>query len=417
MKTAYLGIDVACQTFVMHLKADDGSSLGKSRTFPNTPQGTAELEAHLTSLLQAGNYQKLLAGLEATSFYDWHLADFLASNTTLLSQWQVRVYRLNALRVSRFHKGTGEVDKTDKVDAAVIADFLRMDRHLPMPHVAGDPYLPLKRLTRYHVHAVKTLTREIGHFLTHLFLQHSGLSQNHPLSEPTAPTGLALVEEFLSPEEIAQSPLEELVSLLVKHSKNRFPDPRALALQIQQAARESFRLRPELAKAEHFILASLACNIRALKASIQAIDKAIAEQVKAFPNTPTSVPGIGPVLAAGILAEIGDIRRFPDDDAIAKLAGLVWPRHQSAKFEAQDRRLLRSSNAYLRYYLVEAANALRMHDASYRAYYEKKWKEVTQHQHKRALVLTARKLVRLIFALLKHGQLYRPEPAVQPAGR
>jgi len=415
MKTLYLGIDVASQSFMAHLKTDEGLSLGKSRSFVNTPQGTMDLETWLLTTLRAGGYERLIAGLEATAFYDWHLADALASSAALIAQAQVRVYRLNALRVSKFHKGTGEVDKTDNVDAAVIADFLRMGRNLPAPHVAGDPYVPLKRLTRYHFHAVETLHREVGHFLTHLFLQHSGLAQQSPL-KPTSVTALALIEDFLTPEEIVQKPLEELVAFLVEHGKNRFPDPEAIARKIHQAARESYRLRPDLARSEHFILGSLARNIRGLKDSLKDINQAIADQMQAFPNTLTSLPGVGPVFSAGILSEIGDIRRFPDDDAIAKMAGLVWPRHQSANFDAQDRRLLRSANAYLRYYLVEAANALRMHDATYRAFYESKYSEVPKHKHKRALVLTARKLVRLVFALLSKGQLYRPA-AVQPAGR
>ena len=155
---------------------------------------------------------------------------------------------------------------------------------------------------------------------------------------------------------------------------------------------------------------------RGLKVSLKDISRTIADQMNAFPNTLTSVPGIGPVFSAGIMAELGDIRRFPDDDAIAKMAGLVWPQHQSGAFDAQDRRLLRSANTYLRYYLVESANALRMHDATYRAYYESKYAEVSKHKHKRAIVLTARKLVRLVFALLSKGQLYRPD-AAQPAVR
>ncbi len=85
--------------------------------------------------------------MEATSFYDWHLADYLTSSAQL-SAWHPEVYRLNALRVSRFRKGTGEVDKTDRVDASVICDFVRLGRNLPTPHIAHDPYLPLKRLTR-----------------------------------------------------------------------------------------------------------------------------------------------------------------------------------------------------------------------------------------------------------------------------
>lgn len=416
MKTLHLGIDVASQSFMAHLKTDEGISLGKSRSFLNTPQGETELEQWLLTTLASTGSDRLLVGLEATAFYDWHLADALASSAALLAQAQVKVYRVNALRVSRFHKSTGEIDKTDRVDAGVIADFVRMGRNLPTPHVGGDPYVPIKRLTRYRCHMVKTLTREIGHFLTHLFLQHSGLSQQEPLSNMTGVTALALVEDFLTPEEIAAKPLDELVRFLTDHGKNHFADPEAVARKVQRAARESYRLRPELARSEHFIPTSLARTIRALKDSIRELNDAIADQMKLFPNTLMSLPGVGPVFAAGILSEIGDIRRFPDDDAIAKMAGLVWPRHQSADFDAQDRRLLRSANTYLRYYLVEAANALRLHDATYRAFYESKYQEVPKHKHKRAVVLTARKLVRLVFALLSKGQLYRPA-AVQPVGR
>ena len=417
MKTLYTGIDVASQSFMMHLKNSEGISLGKSRQYDNTPEGIHTVEALLLNTLRSGGYERLAVGLEATAFYDWHLADALASSAALIAQGQVRVYRLNALRVSRFHKGAGEVDKTDKVDASVIADFLRMARKLPAPHVAGDPVLPLKRLARFRFHSVGTLNRETSHFLTHLFLQHSGLAQQKPLSDLTGATDLALIEEFMTPDEIAHKPLEELVNFLSTHGHSGFADPQAVAKNIHKAARESFELRPELARSEHFILSSLMRNIRGLKASLKDIDHAIADQMKVFPNTLTSVPGLGPVYSAGILSEIGDIRRFPDDDAVAKMAGLVWPRHNSADFEAEDRRMLRSANKYLRYHLVEAANAIRMHDASYRAYYESKYQEVSKHKHKRALVLTARKLVRLVFALLSKGQLYRSSPAPQPAGR
>ena len=49
-------------------------------------------------------------------------------------------------------------------------------------------------------------------------------------------------------------------------------------------------------------------------------------------------------------------------------------------------------------------------DSEFRRDYDLKFKEVNQYQHKRALALTARKLVRLIFRLLKDNRLYkRPE--------
>lgn len=49
-----------------------------------------------------------------------------------------------------------------------------------------------------------------------------------------------------------------------------------------------------------------------------------------------------------------------------------------------------------------------MRDAEYAAYYDRKYHEVPKHQHKRAITLTARKLVRLVVRLLTTNQPYRP---------
>ncbi|EGL81462.1 transposase IS116/IS110/IS902 family protein [Caldalkalibacillus thermarum TA2.A1] len=130
--------------------------------------------------------------------------------------------------------------------------------------------------------------------------------------------------------------------------------------------------------------------------------------MKGIPETLTSVKGIGPVFAAGIIAEIAGIKRFKNHDALAKYAGLVWNQHQSGEFEAQETARAQTGNKYLRYYLVQAADKVRHHDVEYKSFYQKKFDEVPKHQHKRALVLTARKLVRLVYALLSTNKLYTP---------
>ncbi len=66
----------------------------------------------------------------------------------------------------------------------------------------------------------------------------------------------------------------------------------------------------------------------------------------------------------------------------------------------------KEGNRYLRYYLGEAANSLRQHNDEYGKYYRKKYNEVPKHQHKRALALTSRKFVRLVYGLLAKNQLY-----------
>lgn len=140
--------------------------------------------------------------------------------------------------------------------------------------------------------------------------------------------------------------------------------------------------------------------------------------------------GLGTVLTAGLLAEIGDTRRFltgrkydrkrkrwrdktyRDGQAgVARLAGLWWPKNRSGRFDAEDRRLARERNPYLRYWFIQTAYCLKGQQAEYAHYYWKKYKEVTKHQHKRALILSARKAVRPVFALLHKGQMRQLEEA------
>ena len=122
-----------------------------------------------------------------------------------------------------------------------------------------------------------------------------------------------------------------------------------------------------------------------------------------------SIPGIGPVWASGILSEIGDITAFHSSDALAKYAGLYWPKGDSGDFVSEDNQMSKAGNPYLRYYLGEAANSVRKHIPGYADFYARKYAEVTKHQHKRALALTSRKLVRLVFGLLVKNQLYTGE--------
>ncbi|NLU10982.1 MAG: IS110 family transposase [Tepidanaerobacter acetatoxydans] len=112
------------------------------------------------------------------------------------------------------------------------------------------------------------------------------------------------------------------------------------------------------------------------------------------------------MLASGILAEIGTITTFDSHNALAQYAGLTWRVKQSGNYSADDTRMTKTGNRYLRYYLIEAANSVKNHIPEYKEYYYKKFGEVTCHQHKRALAFTARKLVWLIFSLLTKNQIY-----------
>ncbi|RKO65487.1 IS110 family transposase, partial [Desulfofundulus salinus] len=345
-------------------------------------------------------------GLEATSNYGYHLTAF-CQNSEKLAPFSPQIHVLNPRTVNNFKKSYNDLPKNDDIDAWVIADKLRFGR-LPEEVFMDERFLALQRLTRTRFHLAQTIAREKMYFLNNLFLKFSSLRQEKIFSDPFGATAMAVVEEFYSPDEIAAMPLEELVSFLQEKSKNRLVDAEGVAKALQKAARSSYRLSKSLADPVNACLATSISVIRALQSELKRLDKLIAQHLEAFPQTLTSIKGVGPVYAAGILAEIGDISRFKNQKALAKYAGLVWNEHQSGQWKAQDTPRVRSGNKYLRYYLVEAANLVRVHDQEYREFYQAKYNEARTHKHKRALVLTARKLVRLVFALLRSNQLYTP---------
>ena len=195
--------------------------------------------------------------------------------------------------------------------------------------------------------------------------------------------------------------------------KRRFADPQDNARTLQQVACQSYVLPTELRGPVQQTLTWSLQHITFLEGQLKRLDSTIAEHLECIPHTLETIPGIGPVFAGGIMAELGDIARFEFDQAkVAKFAGFKWKKHQSGDFTAEQTRMTRTGNRYLRYYFCEAANAVRMHDAEYAAYYDRKYREVRQHQHKRAIVLTARKLVRLVVRLLTTNQAYQPRRPV-----
>ena len=409
----YLGLDVSQAEVVACLLLADGCEPVRRWSVPNTQPGGQALATGVAALAAQHGIRRLRIGLEATNLYWWHLACLLQA-TPLLGEREV--YALNPKLVHGLKKAYADSGKTDRQDAFFIAERLRIGR-LPVPFQVDVLYAPLQRLTRFRAHLAQTLAREKNYFLSFLFLQFSAFSQQEPFGDPFGATSLAVLETF-STEQLAQTALEELAAFVQQHGHGRFADPQDIAATLTRAARDSYRLDRVLAEPVTLVLGATMATIRTLHTQLREVDKTIARELAALPperRTLASVPGLGPVWTAGLVAEIGDIHRFDNDAALAKYAGLVWPPHESGSFQADDTALAKTGNSYLRYYLVEAANSVRLHCPEYRAYYTAKLAQSPKHAHKRALVLTARKLVRLVDALLRAGAVYQaPETRRDP---
>ena len=288
----------------------------------------------------------------------------------------------------------------------MIADHLRFGRIAKEVYLDDYRYQALRTLTRARFDVIQNLTREKQRFANYLFLKCSGIAQEKDIQNTSATT-IALMEQFETVDDLANADLDELTFFIDEKGRN-FADPVAKAKAIRSAARDSYRLPVTVNNSVNQAMSVSIASMRALKEQVKVLDKAIEQQFEIIPNTLTSIPGIGKVYSAGIIAEIGDIHRFDSQASVAKFAGLVWHKDQSGEFEAEHSRMIKSGNRYLRYYLLEAANSVRRCDSEFRRYYNLKYHEVNKFQHKRALALTARKLVRLVFRLLKDNRLYIP---------
>jgi len=402
----FVGIDVGSRNNAVYIMLPDGSK-HSSFELQNNLGGAQNLLKRVMSVLSENKLSSVVIGMEATSVYGDNLLCFLREDGNL-GRFDRKLFVLNPKQVKKFKDSYSDLPKNDPVDAFVVADSLRFGRIGFPVYMADYRYKALQNLTRARFHAVQNLTREKQRFMNYLFMKCSGLAQEKIFSDSYGATALAVFEEFETPDDLANMDIEELTAFIVEKGKNRFPNPDEVAKSVQAAARGSYRLPKTVIDSVNQMLSISISSMRTMQVQIKSLDKEIGRQFENIPNTLISVPGIGPVYSAGIIAEIGDINRFDGQARLAKYAGFVWKENKSGMFEGQNTRLIKSGNRFLKYYLGEAAFALVRCDTEYKRFYDLKFKEVNKYQHKRALALTARKLVRLVFRLLKDNRLYIP---------
>jgi len=115
-----------------------------------------------------------------------------------------------------------------------------------------------------------------------------------------------------------------------------------------------------------------------------------------------SIPGIGGLLAAAILAELGDIRRFNNEREFSNCIGVVPGIHQSSESDSKMG-LTPRCKALLRSYLIESAWVAIRIDPEIQAYYRKH----AGRNLKNVIVKVAHKMCRRILSVVKSGTPYQ----------
>ena len=415
LNSLFVGVDVSKNTNQI-CACNFNSDYFFNQNFDNSVFETETVINMINDVMLQNKLTHIIIALESTSVYFFHIANAFSSSD-ILNKFHLEVYAINAKVIHNYSKSFVSHSKNDPKDAKLIADFARVGRCKDHKPWRGAQLVALQRVTRHRYHLAQQLTREKNYALNNIFLKFNKLENKNgpgdevnPFSDIFGATSTSVLLDFLSPEDIVQMPLEDLVEYVNTKGKRRFSNPENTAKLLKQCALDSYRLDRVSYDAINIALASSLRMISMLKRELKDIEKQITSFVKALDNNAylslTSISGVGPVSAAGIIAEIGSTDAFSSNDKLAKFAGLTWTDNSSGKIVSENNELTRTGNKYLRYYITQAANSCRKHDSIYSNYYSKKFNESLTHKHKRALALTSRKFVKLIYSLLRNNQLY-----------
>jgi len=380
------GIDVAKYQHAAQIMDSEGQIQGKAFSVKNTAAGFTQLLKILNDLEGA-----VTIGLEATGHY------WLALYETL-TEAGYPVVVLNPMQVAAYRRSGIRKVKNDRKDAWWVADYVRI-ANLPASQQSLPVLLQMRELSRFRyrlMEQVGNCKRKVVSILDRVFPEYETL-----FSSVFLQSSRALLKEASTAQQIADFDLSELSQLLKSTSQGRFGTEKATS--IQDAARESIGVG-FLTNAVHIEMRCLLDQMDLLLEQIHLIDQSIADLMAQIPQFITTIPGVGPVTGAAILAEIGDINRFESSDKLVAYAGIDAAVYQTGQFEAAETHMSKRGSPYLRHALWQAASMTVLYEPELKAFYQSK-RDQGKH-HGTAIGAVCRKLLARIFVILKDQRPY-----------
>lgn len=299
-------------------------------------------------------------------------------------------------------------DKNDPKDAHVILQLLKhgLVQHYHDPLLAGDH--DLQELAKTYHQIVLARKRLADSLLNHylpLYFPEMGRYWESTRVE----WFVAFLEQFPTPAAVQALPKEAFIRAawsVVGRKVNKQAKLEelyelaqrsiALPIAVDSVAIETFRLQ----------LAQLR-RLAELRQTLEARAHALLKDRADFQRL-CSLPGVAAILALVILAEGGDLRRFPHHRQFLKYCGLDLAKCQSGQFRGRER-LSKRGNARLRMaFWMAAQRAVRMNENSFRDKYERYTRQDPGNPdvRRKALTAVAAKMARVAYAVVKHDLPY-----------
>ena len=386
----YLGIDIGKSFHVASLIDDKKKVIFQGFEFKNTTQDTKKLLEKLVP------YSELEIGMEATGHYWLALYSFLVKNHFV-------VHVVNPIQTDSWRNSTRiRPHKTDKIDSLVIADFIRYG-DFSKTELASEEILELRNLSRFRFSlgsSIGDLKRQTICVLDKMFPEYESV-----FSDVFGKTSREILTLFNSPADFEDIPSDKLKLLLDRVTMKKFARKKLEELSFK--AKNSFGIT--------FGIQSLALQLQLLIAQISFIeeqisqlDTKIADLLKRLNSPITTIPGVGTVLGATILSEIGDITRFATPAKLVAFAGIDSKLDQSGTSQDSVGKMTKRGSPYLRTALFRATLVASNIDPVFKAFYQKKRSEGKHHLT--CIGAVARKLCYTVHAILSKNSPYKILP-------
>lgn len=387
----YVGIDIAKKNHEASIIDSNGKLLDKSISFSNSQAGSSKL----ISLLEKYNIStsNVVIGMEATGHYWLSLYSYLLD-------LEYTVYVINPIQSDAFRKMYIRQTKNDSKDSFVIAQIMRFGE-FSTTSLANDDIMSLRQLSRYRLALVDECSdwkRKCIAILDQVFPEYSKL-----FSDTFGVTSKELLAKYPTPEDMLSVDTQTLTELLSKSSRGRFGALKAV--EIKESAKNTFGI--SLARnAFAFQIKQIIAQIDFIEDQLDELEIEIATLLHQTNDVITSIIGIGDILGAIIISEIGDISRFESASQLVAYAGLDSSVKQSGDFIGTKTKISKRGSPYLRRAIWLAATVAAFKDPALSVYYQS-LRSRGKH-HLTAIGAVARKMTNIIFAVLRDDKPYVP---------
>lgn len=386
-----VGIDIGKNHHEASIVSPEGKQIGRSLRFATTHKGADSLMSFIFKNI--GN-SPCVFGMEATGHYWYPIYSFLKAKG-------YTIYVINPIQSDSLRKMYIRQTKNDSIDSFLIAEVIRFGQ-FGTTSMADENILAMRQLCRYRDSVISSRTEiklRIGTIMEQIFPEYE-----KQFSSLWVSTSMGILEKYLTPENIENAPIDELFEIIKDKSHNRLT--RAKAISIKEAAADTFGIK--IAQdAFSFQLKQLIDRMNFLDKQIEALDCQILEYYEKFDCYLHTIPGIGIIGAATILAEIGDISRFKNSSSLIAFTGIDPTVRQSGEFNSTHNHMSKRGSPYLRHAIFLAATTCSFHNSPLNAYYKKK-RDQGKH-HLTATGAVARKLTTVIYAVLRDSKPYEPK--------